>query len=252
MSSTPLENVSALSQRQSNDELLTAEVSIVDLAFTPPIRELLASTATPAEHERVRRFATADLGLRWLAAQRAAKHIIARRFGVPVRSIGLGSDDAGRPIVVGAACNVSISKSDRWGAVAIGPSAIGVDIELGKPMPEAALMATRFLHASDAAAICSADNPERTFYRAWVRLEAVLKRKGTGFDGAPPPAVLDLAPRSVSDLDLSGIATDVRLYGAISAALEHGPHQGRVPVSDEVLPFLARVQTVDEVLGITG
>ena len=86
-----------------------------------------------------------------------------------------------------------------------------------------------------------------------MRLEALLKQRGTGFDGSPPPAVLDLT--SVEDLDLGKVDGSVRLFGAISAeraGVDQGPKQRGVAAGDEVLPVLIRVQTIDQVLGIAS
>jgi len=246
---TTTESGQVATRRRAGD----AAITVVDLTLSSAARHIINGAASAAERSRAASFVSDELGQRWLTTQHATRSIVAQHMSVPMSAIQIASDSAGQPFVAGTDCNISISKSGNWAAVAVASSAIGIDIELAKPLPEAAMLARRFLHANDTAMIEAAHDPEAAFYRAWVRLEAVLKRRGTGFDGTAPPSVLAQAAPDIVDLDLSTVDRDCRLVGAFSAdvqTMDQAAHHRQITLGDEVFPILVRVQTVNEVLGI--
>ena len=228
-------------------------ISIVDLRIEQAAHEHIWKTADPHERARTFEFASEHLGRRWLATRIAARHLVAQQTSTSAADVSILNDEAGRPFVDGGDCHVSISKSGHRAAIAIGHTDIGVDIEEVVPLNQAPALARRFLHPADADAIERDPNPQAAFYRAWVRLEAVLKCRGTGFDGSAPPPVLEPIFDAVENLNLRGISPT--LVGAVSVKrswLSEGCKQRPVAFSNHILPELIGMQTIDEVLSIAG
>jgi 4'-phosphopantetheinyl transferase len=71
--------------------------------------------------------------------------------------------------------HVSLSHSAGWVAAAVAGEPVGIDLESASAEgPEPALLDFA-LTPAERAVVDSADNPERTFRRFWVRKEALLK-----------------------------------------------------------------------------
>lgn len=83
--------------------------------------------------------------------------------------------------------HVSVSRTDGLVAVALSDRPVGVDVERVCPLPDLEALLRDHLGVADAAAVRSADDPERAFLATWVHLEALLKAEGVGIvDGLDP------------------------------------------------------------------
>ena len=129
---------------------------------------------------------------RWVAARGALRVTLARYIGADPVGMALESDDRGKPRLAGrASVRFNLSHSGGLALIAIATERdVGVDLERVKP-----------------------GRPD-SYYRDWVRREAVAKCAGTGLMSPPPEE-----PIWVSDLDLgSDWAAAVALLGRRSDA----------------------------------
>ncbi|MFF9088269.1 4'-phosphopantetheinyl transferase family protein [Streptomyces sp. NPDC014991] len=112
----------------------------------------------------------------------------ARLLGSPAGRIRVGHEPDGRPRLTGPASGlrVSLSHGEGVGAVALGrgPAALGVDIEIVRPLPATAL-ARRWLGDTSADWIAALPRHERdeAFLTLWTRKEAIGKARGHGLRG---------------------------------------------------------------------
>lgn len=151
--------------------------------------------ASAAERQRAASFVVRRDQLRWLAGRQHARTVAAEWLDHSPTRISLTAEPGSPPQVLldgdpAENCYLSISRTGDYVAVALADRHIGIDVERQPAPPEASTLANRFLNPSDAAKIAADREPGLRFLQAWVRLEAILKRRGTGFDGSTPPAVL--------------------------------------------------------------
>ena len=204
--------------------------------------------------ERARTFAFVreDNAARYAALRVAAKRIVASHLSLQTGEISIGrracprcgSAEHGPPVIIAPRAlrevpALSLARSGGYGLVALASgSALGVDIEVVNPE----------FDYSDVARICCSDKeieflasqPSRessSFYRCWVRKEAVTKAMGVGvvdslvrldvcLSQKSPVSVRSLAPSElwrVDDLPLPGplVGSLARPVGDTSGVLLH-------------------------------
>lgn len=115
--------------------------------------------------------------------------------GIDTKSLNLKRTPDGKPYFVNSSISFSISHTDKYFAVAISDSEVGIDIE-SKDMSESKMqsIAKRFFLPSEAEYACDRDS----FLRVWTFKEAYAKMKGL-----PLPRVINKA--SVFDDSISKI-----------------------------------------------
>ncbi|MBS0454279.1 MAG: 4'-phosphopantetheinyl transferase superfamily protein [Proteobacteria bacterium] len=157
------------------------------------------------ERERAGRFRFERDRQRFVLARAALRELLGAHLGESAAALRFTYGEQGKPALAQAPhCRFNLSHSGDWGLLAIDPlgacDALGVDIELLRPVSDALALAAAVLDTGDTralAALAPAQVP-RAFFTAWTRGEACLKAMGTGFSGPNPPAVgLDAAPRRV-------------------------------------------------------
>lgn len=223
-------------------------VTLVDcMPVEPGLDDQIWSEASAEERHRAASFERPDLGERWLRGRLVARVTAAHQLGVTPGRVSVESARSGQPVVhldgqLAAKIHLSLSRSRHWAAVAVAGCPVGIDIEHRVHLPEAESLALRHLHRSDAQHVVSARDPSAAFLSSWVGLEAVLKRRGTGFDGSQPPPVRNDASTTL----VPGLPPS--LIGALS--IEHAGEDLRDPRSKQILAELVRVQTIDEMSGL--
>jgi 4'-phosphopantetheinyl transferase len=152
----------------------------------------LDSAPTPAavaclsddEWERARRFVFARDRHRFVAAHAALRSTLAQRTGLPGALLDFTLGAFGKPVLVEpAGLHFNLSHSQSVALIAISDSAeIGVDVELLRPMPDAAALAAHHFTAAEQRALASLppERRDRAFLACWTRKEACLKAVGTG------------------------------------------------------------------------
>ncbi|WP_432191806.1 4'-phosphopantetheinyl transferase family protein [Streptomyces sp. bgisy027] len=145
------------------------------------------------EEERRRAAALREpLGAYFTAARVAVRTVLGDLLGVPGGDVvlghhpcpGCGDPGHGPPRVVWPETSlwISLSRAERYGALAVSTAAVGVDIETHKPvdLPDLSRAA---LAPAEAAWLDGFAEPRARllgFYRCWTRKEAVLKAVGVG------------------------------------------------------------------------
>ena len=94
-----------------------------------------------------------------------------REFSLSISDYQLEKDALGKPYLVGAPFNISISHTDGAVTIAICENAVGVDIEAVSPISDRVMM--RFIGKGD-----GASDAEKTLL--WTRYEALSKLIGGG------------------------------------------------------------------------
>ena len=200
-------------------------VTVWRIALDPARAPDAAAVAELSEEEQARaaRFATDALRNRWLHGHVATRRILARELGVAPRAIVYGVEAAGKPFVaapVGSGIEFSFSDSGELALLAVGRGrvralnpagefavdheaarhgALGVDVEVHRPLADLGAIAERFFAPEEQAALFALPESEREpgFYRLWTRKEAYIKALGTGLGHPLSRFVMTIAREDV-------------------------------------------------------
>jgi phosphopantetheinyl transferase len=177
---------------QANEQPVA--VWIIDLDERTPVgrdRDAL----TELDRAQASRLHDTVAGARLTARRSATRSIIGETLGIAPRDVTIhrrcptcGSEDHGRPYVVGAPLNFSVSSSAEMAAVATSDGTVGVDLEIVVPHIEPStigLTTTEQQHLET----LPFDARARSFVRLWTVKEAVLKSCGLSL--ADDPASID-------------------------------------------------------------
>lgn len=166
------------------------------LAALPPPDQL--ACLSPLELARAERFVFDRDSRRYLAARCALRERLARHLGITAAGLSLAEGPFGKPYLAQVpACHFNLSHSEDWALIGISDaSAIGVDIEMLRPMSDAVSLAQSHFTPSELAAFMALDGASRdaAFLRVWTRKEACLKAIGTGLSVAPNELEVGLGP----------------------------------------------------------
>ena len=163
-----------------------AEVSVLFLG------DWLESDVAPylgfASSERqaaVARFRFASDKNRSLWAELFARWRLAEATGLSPAEIEISHDEKGKPFCKNHALSVSLSHSGAYIAVAVGQSAVGVDVERKRKFSLS--VSRRWFRPKEHEFLTSLPEEERSraFFRLWTLKEAALKYTGEGLAGGP-------------------------------------------------------------------
>ncbi len=181
-----------------------AEVSVLFLG------DWLESDVAPylgfASSERqaaVARFRFASDKNRSLWAELFARWRLAETAGLSPAEIEISHDEKGKPFCKNHALSVSLSHSGAYIAVAVGQSAVGVDVERKRKFSLS--VSRRWFRPKEHEFLTSLPEEERSraFFRLWTLKEAALKYTGEGLAGGPETvdcfALLDAAEKENAD-----------------------------------------------------
>lgn len=161
---------------------VAAQVWRVGLAEQPADADL--ESLSEAEHQRARRFVFERDRRRYLAAHCALRQLLARHTGLSRSELRFDEGPNGKPGLLGwPHCEFNLSHADDVALVALGgKDPIGVDVEMLRPIDDAAdLAALHFTPAEQARWLAApVSERDRLFLAAWTRKEACLKAIGTG------------------------------------------------------------------------
>lgn len=159
-----------------------AQLWLLDLSVEGRVDQALL---TAEERARLSRM-TADVRRRLVARRAQLAHVVAEVSGVDPQALRLHVD-RGR-LLVSAGDQVvapSTSHSGDVGIVAIGTTAVGVDVEASSlPATEALDIGRSLFHPDEVAWIGDGDGHLERFMAVWVRKEAVVKVTGEGMGRA--------------------------------------------------------------------
>jgi 4'-phosphopantetheinyl transferase len=138
-----------------------------------------------AEHARAARFVRPRDAAAFLQAHDALRRILARYVGGAPRALDFAAGIWGKPELAGAAADAGIAfnltHSGDCALIAIARDrSVGIDVELGRAMPEAAGIARRILGEEAAAALAplAGDARDELFFQLWTAHEACIKAVG--------------------------------------------------------------------------
>ncbi len=163
--------------------------------------------ASPERRAAVLRFRFASDKNRSLWAELFARWRVAQIIGKKPQDVSIAHDEKGKPFCPEAPVSVSLSHSGPYIAVAVGQSALGVDVERRRKTNLS--ISERWFRPEEHARLLSLPETERwrMFLRFWTLKEAALKNTGEGLSGGLETvdcsALLDAAERGTAD-DLAG------------------------------------------------
>ena len=149
--------------------------------------ERLAQALSPDEQARASRFRTHDLQVRFVTARGMLREILGAYLGMRPEDIRFQYDARQKPSLAPAmpapALHFNVAHSGDLALYAVATDgAVGVDVELMTPLPDARDIAGSFFSKAEQRALSVI--PERdqcaAFYRIWTRKEAYLKATGMG------------------------------------------------------------------------
>lgn len=138
----------------------------------------------PMELGRATRFRFEKDRHQFLASRIILRTILSRHLAVPPTDVDIRMGCEGKPFVNGYPLHFNLSHSGHWALFALHRSCpIGVDIEMGCPLPELTDLVLNCFNASEQAEIEQTYRTDQlaAFYRCWTRKEACLKALGSGF-----------------------------------------------------------------------
>jgi 4'-phosphopantetheinyl transferase len=188
--------------------LSAADVWLVDLALSPDRLERCVQVLDRAERERGDRFLRPVDRARFIASHAALRLVLAEACACAPSEIRLTAQAAGKPQLAepaGGLLEFNLSHSGARALIGLAdPTALGVDIEEIRQIPDAVRIARMHFAPDEAAALAKLppDAIETAFFGLWTRKEAVVKALGTGlslpldrFSVTLPPA----SPRLLRD-----------------------------------------------------
>ena len=136
----------------------------------------------------------------FLRRRAATRRLVAARLGLAPADVEIGRDAQGAPRLLAPHAPLCLSVSGRadFCAIALGSSAVGVDIE---PLEIEAEPVWSVLHPSEASLLraLSPVAQAEAFLRLWTAKEAYLKALGSGFSREPATIAADLDFRLVDE-----------------------------------------------------
>jgi len=168
------------------------------------------------EYERAARFVFDRDRLRYLAAHRALRRVLAkfdtRMAGEPFRHSLHGKPYLPPPCT----CRFNLSHSGNWALIGVCEGgAIGVDIELMRDIDDIELLARQHFTAGELneLAALKGEDAQRAFLSGWTRKEACLKALECGLNLTTTGFETGLAPlpRALA-ITLDGTSMDLELH----------------------------------------
>ncbi len=192
------------------------------------------------ERSRAAAFVFAKDRLRYTAAHGALRHLLASHAGIEVEAQVFSTGEFGKPALRDRPdIAFSLSHSQSTALVAIGSVALGVDLEVLRPLDDMHALAQVHFTAAEQRWLASSDPASqlRVFLTCWTRKEACLKALGTGLSLDTRSVDVDMARAANGSarvdagafglLSVSSFAVGTGAVGAIARVQPRGPlHRG--------------------------
>jgi 4'-phosphopantetheinyl transferase len=165
------------------------------------VKEILPELLCADEQARAARFQFERDRARYLARHAALRFILGRTLGVEPASLVFAEETNGRPVLAhpAAGLHFNLSRSGDLALLAVAASAVGVDLEQMRAIPDFLQVARHHFAAAEIAHLIGLA-PEKqlsAFYTIWTRKEAFVKAIGDGLSyplAAFSTGRTDLAP----------------------------------------------------------
>ena len=214
-----------MTQRNTDTGEVLTDVYLAPLAGLTDVSAPLLAPLDAAERTRLARFAFPQDRLQFAAGHSLVRAALTRRLGAPPERWAFTAGPWGRPELrapagqPGAGLGVSLSRRRGLVACALGPLALGVDVEdTRRPVEGVAEAICTPAELAHLAALAPARRAVGLF-ALWTLKEAWLKALGTGLSQAPgatPVLGLHRAPAGAG-WTLLGFEADPHHLGALAA-----------------------------------
>jgi 4'-phosphopantetheinyl transferase len=161
----------------------------------------LEATLSDDERERAGRFRFDRDRRRYVAARGTLREVLAARLGAEPAALRFDYGEQGKPVLRpehgGRELFFNVAHSGDRGAFAVGVvPAIGIDVEVVRPVRDARSIATRFFSRQESAAIDALPPALRlqAFFLCWTRKEAFIKALGEGLSHPLDAFAVSVAP----------------------------------------------------------
>lgn len=152
---------------------------------------------SPEEQARATRFRFPRDAHRYRVAHWALRDILAQATGIPAAELRFRADATGKPhLNHSTAPAFNLSHAHDLALVTVGDdsTALGVDVEYHRPVPEMRGVAASHFAAEEREALAADNYALETFYRIWTRKEAFVKATGSGVGPALARFAVTAAP----------------------------------------------------------
>jgi 4'-phosphopantetheinyl transferase len=185
---------------------------------------------TPEERIRADRFRFARDRDAFLTTRIILRHLLARYTGIAAQALEFAAGERGKPRAADPKIEFNVSHSGSISLLAFACGAVGVDIELIRPVVDMEAIVSQNFGPRERSqwAGVSVEERERAFFTGWTRKEAYVKALGAGlslplgsFDvtitADVTPRFLNVPGWSLYDLDVSGYAAALAVSSTVSA-----------------------------------
>ena len=174
----------------------------LSLPLPDAMLQALASTLSPDEHSRARRFLFAHDRQRFIAVRGALRLLLGRYAHIPPAQVRLDYGEYGKPALAqtlpnGRRLHFSVSHAGSIALLAFNcDHELGVDVEQLRPLPNADQVARSTFSSEESAAIQAlpAHQQQEAFFTCWTRKEAYVKARGLGLSFPLDQFAVTLAP----------------------------------------------------------
>ena len=170
-------------------ELARDDVHVWSIALTPAeeVYQRLRAGLSPDEQRRAAQFKFEKLQKRFIAGRGALRDILSRYTGRAAEKIIFEYETYGKPKLAATlnSNNISFNLShteDLALCAVCRDRAVGVDVELIRPMDDAEAIAQRFFSRVESEKFCALPAAQKpaAFFNCWTRKEAFIKALGEG------------------------------------------------------------------------
>jgi 4'-phosphopantetheinyl transferase len=127
---------------------------------------------------------------RFIAGRSFVRAVLGRYLEMRPDQLEFSYSAAGKPELAGATppLRFSFSHAAQWAVLGVSASAVGVDVEHIRPVPDLEDVASRFFAPREAETVLAAEGSERLlrFLSCWTRKEAFVKATGVGIGSSMP------------------------------------------------------------------
>lgn len=141
----------------------------------------LLGLLTLDEQTRAARYLRPADRARFLVGRGCLRVLLGQHLGCPPEAVILVTNAFGKPqLALPAAVQFNVAHSGNWVLVAVGPQAVGVDVEKVEVQFDHAAVAAHSFSPAERHALANHAAPQEAFYALWTRQEARAKAAGHG------------------------------------------------------------------------
>jgi 4'-phosphopantetheinyl transferase len=178
-----------------------------------------AEFLTVSEGEKAERMASDILRARYVIGRGLRRQLLAECTGRGAGELEFVEDSESKPRLVDAdGWDFNVSHAGDYVVVAVRRGAVGVDLEMKRPVREMGALVRRYFHADEAAAWEGLEEPEKEggFFTLWSAREAAMKCCGLGLAKGLTVTRVDPAILQGDEVEASvaGVTVGVRRHEA--------------------------------------